>query len=120
MLRSAPFFLGHGLLQFGIDPFGVTVLRVLFHRVGDRRGRLAAVLFGSFHSGNFHARPASRYGQLALCCPRECRVIIKDMNKHPFPSNDLSALRSAVWIFLGAVTVLFWAVVAAMVISFFR
>ncbi|MFM8683266.1 MAG: hypothetical protein ACKOEG_05755 [Chthoniobacterales bacterium] len=42
------------------------------------------------------------------------------MNKHPFPSNDLSALRSAVWITLAAVTVLFWAVVAAVVIAIFR
>lgn len=46
--------------------------------------------------------------------------MLAEMNKHPFPSNDLSALRSAVWIALMAVTVLFWAVVAAMVVYFFR
>jgi hypothetical protein len=42
------------------------------------------------------------------------------MNKHPFPSNDLSALRSVVWISLVAVTIFFWALVAAVVFVLFR
>ena len=46
--------------------------------------------------------------------------MISAMNKHPFPSNDLSALRSIVWLGLAAVTILFWALVAAAVIAILR
>lgn len=42
------------------------------------------------------------------------------MNKHPFPSNDLSALRPVVWIGIVALTVFFWALVAASVVVLFR
>lgn len=42
------------------------------------------------------------------------------MNKHPFPSNDLSTLRSVVWIGILAATAIFWTVVAAALIALIR
>lgn len=41
------------------------------------------------------------------------------MRKQVFPSNDLSPLRSMVWLAFAAMILLFWGFVAALVISFF-